>query len=286
MLYDGWMSELACRADKRFSEIVATHNFDLGPEFEIALASFLREWLPSRVGVCRGFVIDAAGRKAGDDVIVFDRSRFPTLRGLGDDLSRKETVPFEAVLAYIEAKHTLQIEGAGGQSLDRAVGQIRAVRALKREPVALNQVGPNLRFDGPAVKHFIDGDGFPSFKNPLYAAIFARNVNPDSGAGDRIGERLVEIGGEAAQLPDAIAAGNAFAVAAVEVSDGLAVRPSILGSRTTLAFANLKSSAFGVGAAHLLWAVERIELGKLRWADMIHEVMRESGKVSHLKLAD
>ena len=52
MLYDGWMSELACRADKRFSEIVATHNFDLGPEFEIALASFLREWLPSRVGVC------------------------------------------------------------------------------------------------------------------------------------------------------------------------------------------------------------------------------------------
>jgi len=85
----------------------AVHNFDYGDEFEIALCEVLRTILPGRAAVCRGYVIAQDGRMAGDDIIVFDATRFPVLRALGDDLSRKEKVPAEAVLAYIEAKHTL-----------------------------------------------------------------------------------------------------------------------------------------------------------------------------------
>lgn len=282
MLYDGWMMELASRAETRFAQISAEHNFDLGPEFEIAVALFLREWMPNSVGVCRGFIVEASGSKAGDDVIIYDRSRFPTLRGLGDDLSRKENVPFEAVLAYIEAKHTLHVNSSGGQSLERALAQIRTVRALKRDAVPFSQVTPNVRAEGKGFAHYVDGAGFPSVQNPLYAAIWARLVSPEADAANCIGSLIVDIGCSANELPDVIAAGSAFAVAATSVSDGFAVRPSIVANGTTLITANLKSLAFGVAAAHMLWAIQRIQLGKLRWGDMIHEVMRESGTVSQL----
>src|SRR5580704_5209058 len=136
MLYDNWLSDVARRFQQRFDEIKATYNFDNGPEFEIALCEVLREILPRRFGVCRGFVVGRNGERAGDDIIVFDAQHFPTIRALATDLSRKESIPAEAVLAYIEAKHTLRVEGdeAAGQSLAKALCQVDAVKGISRPP--------------------------------------------------------------------------------------------------------------------------------------------------------
>jgi hypothetical protein len=78
--------------------IETEHNFEYGAEFEIALCEVLRQVLPSRVGVCRGYVVSEDGTKAGDDIILFDAARFPTLRLLGESLALKEQVPVEASL--------------------------------------------------------------------------------------------------------------------------------------------------------------------------------------------
>src|SRR5580658_2100999 len=175
MLYDNWLSDVARRFQQRFDEIKATYNFDNGPEFEIALCEVLREILPRRFGVCRGFVVGRNGERAGDDIVVFDSLHFPTLRALATDLSLKESVPAEAVLAYIEAKHTLTAEGDGksGQSLTKALSQIQAVKAVPRPTVGHEQILPGVNlhgvtFQGPA--------HFPKTRNPYYAAIWARNV--------------------------------------------------------------------------------------------------------------
>jgi hypothetical protein len=138
MLYDGWLLDIAARFQTRFNQIKAEFNFDFGPEFEIALATVLREFLPQRAGVCRGFVVSADGRKAGDDIIIYDKSRFPTLRSLGDDLAKKEQIPFEGVLAYVEAKHRLDLEGRGDGSLEKALAQIAAVKSRAHSGVTDN----------------------------------------------------------------------------------------------------------------------------------------------------
>ena len=108
MFYDGYLQTVATRFDAFFREISAEYNFDNGPEFEIALCKALRVVLPSRFGVCRGFVTTAGGDAVGDDIIIFHRERFGTLRLLEQDtFAQKEKIPLETVCAYIEAKHTL-----------------------------------------------------------------------------------------------------------------------------------------------------------------------------------
>src|ERR1019366_3247973 len=59
-------------------------------------------------------------------------------------LDRKELVPIEAVFAYIEAKHTLEIEGQSRSSLTHALEQAGKVGTLceQRTQVPLNQIAP------------------------------------------------------------------------------------------------------------------------------------------------
>jgi|ERR1019366_520635 hypothetical protein len=147
-LYNDWLPQVAQRFQQKFESIQVAHNFDLGNEFEVAVAEVLREILPRRFGVCRGFVVARNGERAGDDIIVFDAQAFPTLRALATDLSRKEAVPAEAVLAYIEAKHTLHVEGEErvGQSLAKATSQVDLVKRIPRPAVEHHQLirGVNL----------------------------------------------------------------------------------------------------------------------------------------------
>jgi hypothetical protein len=110
-LYRNYISNLAKRFVANLESIETGHNFDYGPEFEIVLCDTLRSALPDRIGVARGFVVGMDNSTAGDDIILFDRSRFPTLAMRErDNFSRKEFVPAEAVLCYAEAKHTLQFK--------------------------------------------------------------------------------------------------------------------------------------------------------------------------------
>ena len=96
MLYNNWISEIVKRCQNRFDRIVVGNNLEYGPEFEIAVAEALKDLLPTRCGVCRGYVVAQNGEKAGEDIIIYDRARFQTLHGLGDDLARKDHVPIEA----------------------------------------------------------------------------------------------------------------------------------------------------------------------------------------------
>src|SRR5436305_11095350 len=113
-LYHDYVLTLSQRMAASFTTIAAEFGFDYGVEFEIAVCDVLQSALPDRFGVCRGFVTDSGGKSAGDDILIFDRSRFPTLHlRPAFSYARKEFVPIEAALCYIEAKHNLDISGDG-----------------------------------------------------------------------------------------------------------------------------------------------------------------------------
>ena len=109
-----------------------------GGEFEIAICQILREFLPNKYGICRGFVVSSDGEIAGDDIIIFDQERFPTLKlkGVGQ-YARKEQIPIEAVYAYIEAKHSINLLQKDNNSIFKAIKQVESVKRLcnKREKI-------------------------------------------------------------------------------------------------------------------------------------------------------
>ena len=109
-MYRGYVRRLAKVFAVEFSRIEALFGFDHAKEFKIAICRVVRVALPGRFGIARGFVVDRNDNVAGDDVIVFERPRFPGL-GLREDFDRIEQIPIEAVYCYIEAKHTIELYG-------------------------------------------------------------------------------------------------------------------------------------------------------------------------------
>lgn len=190
--YDGYVQRLSDQFSQEMDKIEAEYGFDNGPEFEIAICKFLSRILPEQYGVCRGFVVDKDNNKAGDDIIIYDRYRFPVLRSIGkknEDFSRKEYVPIEAVYAYIEAKHTINLKPClgDGQCFAKAVSQVNAVKQLvsKRQTIPFNPVFKDGRLHiFPEPEKALEA-GFPDKKNPFFAVILARFVNEKKG-GKRI----------------------------------------------------------------------------------------------------
>lgn len=274
-MYNGWVSEIAKRFQRRFDEVTAVYNFDLGDEFEIAVADVLRQMLPDRFGVCRGFVVEQSGKLAGDDIIVYDRARFSILRFLGEDLSRKEQVPVEAVLAYIEAKHRLHLTGDGGQSLRKACEQVAAVRALHRAPVPLNTMAPYVRFMGETVA---PPNGWPTIRNPMYCAVFARYVEPERDAREVFADAMRELHEEGLKLPDTVAAGRVMSLPAnYRRPEGggrptLAIRPCLDVPGNEPIFTE-PDAVFGAALLHLLSSIEIMMLGSLPWPDLLNEAV-------------
>jgi len=271
VLYNNWLSDVAQRFQQRFERIQAHYNFDFGDEFEVAICEVLRDILPRRFGVCRGFVVGRNGERAGDDIIIFDAGRSPTIRALATDLSRKEDVPAEAVLAYIEAKHTLAIAGdvSDGQSLAKATHQIEQMKAIPRPPVELASIIPGVRLNGIGLR---PPQGFPNICNPYYTAIWGRHIRADDvNPFEAFTSRLNEVGGRRMELPDAIAAGTLLALPVVRAVDGtVAIKPFICHETELGSIANV-ISPWGIAFAHLLWAIEWIRLGELPWSAMLSE---------------
>lgn len=273
VLYDDWLGGITRRFQEKFDKIEITHNFEYGPEFEIAIAEALRELLPRRYGVCRGYVVSRDGQRAGDDIIIFDAQAFPTLRAmLNTDLARKESVPAEAVLAYIEAKHTLKLLGEGGQSLEKACSQVAAVKQLPRPPVDRKQVIPGVNLKGPLTVQL--PVGLPDIFNPYYTAVWARNAD-ESGSPEADWHPAQDIPLE--HRPDAILTGTHY------FFPGL---PRLLDSRWTCQVLPLMTtgarhyitrppSPWGAALAHLLWAIQNIRLGELPWQDMFQEQLAD-----------
>ncbi len=176
-MYNEFVGSMSGKFKAALRDMEAVHNFEHGDEFEVALCRVLRTILPHGFGICRGYVLNSLGETAGNDIIIYDRMRFPTFRGLADnDYSLREQVPIEAVYAYIEAKHTLDIEGDHGTSLSKAVQQVSDVKmcCAHRQDVTFEQMVPYIGLQlGVTVEV---PKGWPKYRNPIYGAIVSKNV--------------------------------------------------------------------------------------------------------------
>lgn len=270
MPYANFCEKISTKFESSFAEISAEYNFDLGDEFEIALCKTLRVLLPERYGVCRGFLVTHDGDKAGDDIIIYDQERMPTIRMLENgQFSQKQEVPIEAVYAYIEAKHTLYINGKEGQSLSKAISQIEKVKKLTRPITESMEIDPYTKIKAVGKNQ----EYWPEIRNPIYAGIFARNVKIDSQSKD---EKMCFEGLDGqlsirehygAIQPDFIIAGkNIVCLPSVE---GQIESPFYV--KGTTGFSPIKSNkkAVGVGLSSLSWAIDWMKLGKIYWPSII-----------------
>jgi len=146
-MYKQLLDSLAEVLESELVRVGKSHsNYEVGDEFEIALCKAFRLLLPERYGVCRGCIgfeeIVGPGEtkeyKEGDDVIIYDKQVFPTLRLLGNDPAKLETVPVEAVLAYFECKHTIYLSedesemiGTACVSMTYRLGLLRSLGMMK-----------------------------------------------------------------------------------------------------------------------------------------------------------
>lgn len=284
-MYNDFVPRIARYFEAALAEIESVYNFELGPEFEIAICKILRRVLPQKFGICRGYVVTREGSPHGDDVIIYDRMSYPTLRGLeSDDYLPKEHVPIEAAYAYIEAKHTLEIEGSGPSSLRRALDQVSLVKAAGEARVScpIEMIAPNVKLAPGSVR---GPAGWPHKRNPFYAAIFARQVRLRSGGS------LAEDAGEivsamtenpivSIQKPDLVVAGTSVvghAAGRTESDEAVLGCPFNFDGSDKLGFAILRADnvAFGIGVAHLLWALSNIQLMPMPWREIVFDAISE-----------
>jgi hypothetical protein len=287
--YGKWVKTLSERLKANLSTVDVEHNFEYGPEFEVVICKTLRSVLPDKYGVCRGYVIDAKGNKAGDDIIIFDRHRFPTvaLRDR-DDFSRKESVPIEAVYCYIEAKHTINLEGDDPQSLFKACQQIANVKRLcaTREAVPYNQIQPHLNIgllNDIFQLQVNPPPDFPTILNPVFSVFFARYVRQKNGEKKLLGssdEILSVIGNieiESDQHPDLIVLGDNVVINPVianEKNRTAKLRsPFFLEGRSLYYLAKVDGTGFGIGLLSMMYALDWIRLGVMPWNEILVDAL-------------
>jgi Domain of unknown function (DUF6602) len=272
-LYDGYVVTLADRFLEALAEIQAQYNFDYGPEFEVAICKVLRRALPQRFGICRGFVVAASGEMAGDDIIIYDRARFPTLRLLQDeDYALKERIPIEAAYAYIEAKHTLEIEGDSNVSFKHTTEQISRVKQLcaTRE----------------GVEHPEDwsDEDYPPILNPMFGMILARHVRPKPNKDrltdpEEIRQLLSKATYSVPRLFDAAILGPDVTLLPVlpNGQEGLRLgSPFFINGKSMLIHQLCVGRSFGVGLSMLLSVLDWIQLGKMPWGRIISDAISPS----------
>ena len=273
-LYNDWLRKLSERFQSEFEDIIAVHNFEYGPEFEIAICKVLKTILPRRASVCRGYIVDQDGNTAGDDIIIFDSARFPVLRAVGEDLSQKEQVPAEAVLAYIEAKHTIFLHGESGQSLAKAISQTAAIKSIRRAPLDHRHLIPGLDL-GPQVK---PPKYMPAIKNPWYTAIWSRNSDWPDESRNLSPQSLASV--QPNLRPDAIFTDQGCMLPMLIEPNSAApkrmeIRP-FLCDGTKHVWSDVKTNTLGLAVIHLMSAIEWIVLSEIPWNPMMSSCIRES----------
>lgn len=289
--YRGYLSKVNEAFESMVNDIDVIYNFDHGDEFEIVLCKAFRKILPRKYGIVRGHVITKDGMHAGDDIIIYDCVRFPSLRLLeSEGFGQKQFIPVEAVYAYVEAKNTLSIHDEGGkkQNFYKACEQVRKVKSLPREPVL------------PSSERAF----WPDRLNPLYGVVWSRKLAYPSShecqfskrhrrdedtcclkhdcscEPDEFGykmdcccEQLHEtledhcalIGGIPDQLaPDLIVAGSDYvALPCIHMKE--VYSPFFLSKKSLLTSIHCDKKAFGIGVTNLLWALDSITLGSIDW---------------------
>jgi len=100
MHYQKLVENVSTMFKQKMDNIETEYNFDLGLELEVAFCEALRMFLPSKFGVCRGFIVNAEDQTAGDDIIIYDKSIYAPLRGLAEaDSTRKQKYPLKQYMA-------------------------------------------------------------------------------------------------------------------------------------------------------------------------------------------
>lgn len=273
MKYNDYLKKLSEKFEKRLTGLSADYNFDYGDEFEIAICDIIRDFLPSKYGVCRGFVVNSLGEKAGDDIIIYDRERFPTLRLLKEDLSRKEHIPIEAVYAYIEAKHTLD-----KNTIHKSLDQIKDVKTIcsTRLKVDLEQIDNYLSL--PDKIKYVNPD-LPGFRNPLFAMIIGRKCNngTKSPNDNEITSKFLQKEISAIpniNSPDFIVAGKYHYIGAgIDCKDHIDPTIFIHPDKQVKYYMKTSELSFGMSLGILFYAIDWIKLGPMPWYEMINEIM-------------
>ena len=280
--YNNWVQCISDRFQSKLDSISAVHGFEYGTEFEVILCKLLTAMLPDRYGVCRGYLVTEGGDVAGDDIIIYARSRFPTIafRERGD-FSRKEYVPIEAAYAYIEAKHTLQVHGTEAESLSKACAQVSAAKALvgRRSPVDHKNLGPYMKL--PLQLSITPADYYPSIQNPFYAMIVSRQVRAErSGSvldgSDLIVEHLSKEKITTPERPDLIVLGNSVVILPIiegNRSEAPYASPFFIKNLSGYHIAKSSGVGFGIGVLSLLSALDWINLGVIPWKDIIGDAL-------------
>lgn len=283
-MYGGYVSTLSKRFLASLLTIEAVYNFEFGQEFEIAICNALADTLPDNYGIARGFAVAADDKKAGDDILIFERSRFPTLAARNrHEYLRKEQVAIEGIYCYIEAKHTINLEGDDPQSMSRALSQVAAVKTLcaQRKPLKLTDIAPNVSLSSKfEVK---SPNGYPNYRNPMFGAIFARQVR------DKKGGQLIERPDEIEQalkdlhLPD-FGVQSADLVVLGESTIWVPVvvngvkKPTLSSPFYDPEFSQMwcrkvDRTAFAAGFCSIMCALGWIELGTMPWQEILRDAL-------------
>jgi hypothetical protein len=256
MTYGGYIERLSRKVEARLSDIEAIFNFDFGDEFEVAMCQLLKNILPSKYGVCRGFVVAEDGELAGDDLLIYDKMTCPTLRAsAGLEYSVKEQIPVDAVYAYIECKHSISDQSV----FNKAMHQTREVkRVLLSRPSRRNS---DYEKDGPTYNGKIMDwpRTYPEYKNQPYCAIFSKNSNgqvPQVIIHDEYTPDLLVLGKDHIATQSVVLGPDGIKGALFndhKFWSGLRVEPA-------------KGNAFGIGLLSLMQALNWIELMPIDWS--------------------
>lgn len=279
-IYNNYLSNISAKYSALMGDVSANFNFDLGTEFELVICEVLKKVLPRKYGVCRGFLVSKDGEVKGDDIIIYDRSRFPQIRLFDEsDLAHKQEIPIEAAYAYIEAKNSL-INGTDSNGKDnsfkKALKQVSEVKELvsKRETIYIKNAF------NPYISINVDPRGgrnnWPEEINPFFTAIMAPQVKTTKGSeivtAEEIGSELKgEYGDE--YSPDLIVAGNN--VCYLPAVENTYHSPFYINSCSSLIHHHVDKHAFSVGMCSLIYALDTICLGIMPWPSIIEDALNK-----------
>lgn len=280
MAYSKLIDNISTAVESQFKEISARYNFDLGEEFEIAICELLIKLLPDQYGICRGFIVTEKDEYAGDDIIIYDKSRFPTLRLLDKNkFDKKQEIPVEAVYAYLEAKHTIILhEPDSGQSFYKSFDQVSKVKKLNREKRELVSIDPytNLGSMFTATRN-----NWPEIANPIYGAIISRFAKDKSRSEYLPSEKMFEAI-KTANIPkdivhpDLVILGqNDLMFPGISSESTITYEsPFFIEATSKLIHKSTKNSSLAIGIIMLLYALDTIKLGKMPYQRIIMEQLK------------
>lgn len=274
MAYKKLIVNITNSINDMMEQISTRYNFDLGDELEIGICELLSELLPQQYTVCRGFAVTGDDDSAGDDILIYARDRFPTIRPMRkQDFSRKQEIPIEAVYAYIEVKHTIFMDDATHpQGLNKAISQVSKVKNLPRAERSLLAVDPYtiLQIRGEAIRPH-----WPGFLNPLFGMVLARQVKatPKTLWEPHVGEAITFELNQSEQFPDLLILGKDYLVVpTVKVSDQNRYEsPFFLEGISRPVLRKPPGGALATGLISLLYALDTIRLDKMPYSAMLGE---------------